>query len=127
MDTTLNYSPNFDIKKRKAKEIDEYQNSTKAEDQNINEGDVVWARNGNLKGKYVVKNGIKGIENKDGFHVLDAEGFRSMERRIPNSEKVKQIKNENNKQRTNAKDTKNPENTAKTTEFKAAKNIVLGK
>ena len=97
--------------KRKAKEIDEYQNSTKAEDQNINEGDVVWARNGNLKGKYVVKNGIKGIENKDGFHVLDAEGFRSMERRIPNSEKVKQIKNENNKQRTNAKDTKNPENT----------------
>jgi len=93
--------------KRKTKEINDYLNSTKAKDQNINEGDIVWARSGNLKGKYVRKFGINGIENKDGFHPLDAEDFASMERRILDKDKVKDIVSNSNKQRTSTKVEKN--------------------
>ena len=96
--------------RRKAKELDEYKNSTKAEDQNINEGDQVWTRSGLLKGKYIIKNGIKGIENQDGFHPLDQSDINFMERRIPNSEKIKDIKSTSNRQRTDVKDRNNPEN-----------------
>ena len=56
-----------EFKAKKTKQRNSYENSTKAEDQNIVEGDNVWARFGHLKGKYVIKTFLYGTRTKDDY------------------------------------------------------------